>query len=152
LHAGLVFLVPLLTRLGIEELLAERTDLAELDWSDGLLLRLAYRLGVPTDDAALTWLRADGLPVAPANRAVTATWMRATRARARRDTGRTLAAIVRRTGVIAATHTHIDVFLRHTEVDVAVRRAGLDIDPGWVPWLGKVIQFHYGDAIPDGIS
>ena len=27
--------------------------------------------------------------------------------------------------------------------DVAVRRAGLDTDPGWVPWLGTVVMFRY---------
>jgi len=28
-------------------------------------------------------------------------------------------------------------------VDVAVRGAGLDVDPGWVPWLGIVVMFRY---------
>jgi hypothetical protein len=28
-------------------------------------------------------------------------------------------------------------------VDIRVRRAGLDIDPGWTPWLLRVIHFHY---------
>jgi len=150
-HAGLLVLVPLLSRIGIAELLAERTDLAERDWPDGLLLRLAYRLGVPPDDPVVAWLQPGGLAVAPANRAVTAAWIRATRARSRRDTGRSLATITRRSGAIAVTKTHIDVLFRHTEIDVAVRRAGLDIDPGWVPWLGKVVQFHYVDALPDAV-
>ena len=26
---------------------------------------------------------------------------------------------------------------------VPVRLAGLDINPGWLPWLGRVVQFHY---------
>ena len=29
------------------------------------------------------------------------------------------------------------------EVDVDVRIAGLDVDPGWVPWLGAVVRFCY---------
>jgi hypothetical protein len=29
-------------------------------------------------------------------------------------------------------------------VSLAVRRAGLDLDPGWVPWFGRVVGFHYG--------
>jgi hypothetical protein len=24
-----------------------------------------------------------------------------------------------------------------------VRRLGLDIDPGWLPWFGRVVAFHY---------
>jgi hypothetical protein len=28
-----------------------------------------------------------------------------------------------------------------------VRRAGLDFDPGWVPWYGRVISFHYTEQL-----
>jgi len=28
-------------------------------------------------------------------------------------------------------------------VDIDIRRVGLDIDPGWVPWLGRTVTFHY---------
>ncbi|MBU4295130.1 MAG: hypothetical protein L6365_05635 [Desulfobulbaceae bacterium] len=51
--------------------------------------------------------------------------------------------LVNREGFIATTKTHVDVFFDLQDTDVRVRRAGLDIDPGWVPWLGKVIQYHY---------
>jgi len=27
-----------------------------------------------------------------------------------------------------------------------VRRVALDVDPGWLPWLGCVVRFHYGDV------
>jgi hypothetical protein len=29
-------------------------------------------------------------------------------------------------------------------VDLDIRRAGLDLDPGWVPWLGVVVRYRYG--------
>jgi hypothetical protein len=51
--------------------------------------------------------------------------------------------IVRRPGTLDFTKTHIDVFLDHGHADVRLRLAGLDIDPGWVPWLGRVVRFHY---------
>jgi hypothetical protein len=60
-----------------------------------------------------------------------------------------LLALARRPGAIVVTRTHVDVLFRYNQVDLAVRRAGLDIDPGWVPWLGRVVQFHYMDALPD---
>jgi hypothetical protein len=28
-------------------------------------------------------------------------------------------------------------------VDLDVRRAGLDRDPGWVPWLGRCVRFEF---------
>jgi len=46
-----------------------------------------------------------------------------------------------------ATETHLDLDLETKDVDPAIRLAGLDLDPGWVPWLGRVVTFHY-DQIP----
>lgn len=43
--------------------------------------------------------------------------------------------------------SHVEVFYPLDAVRLDVRRAGLDIDPGWLPWLGKVVRFHYG-ALP----
>jgi hypothetical protein len=54
-----------------------------------------------------------------------------------------LRALVLRPGRIAATSTHLDVLFDHTQAELHIRRAGLDVDPGWVPWLGRVIRYHY---------
>jgi hypothetical protein len=51
--------------------------------------------------------------------------------------------IARRVAVIAQEPGWVEVRLRLDEVDLAVRRAGLDIDPGWVWWLGHVVRFRY---------
>jgi hypothetical protein len=48
---------------------------------------------------------------------------------------------------LRATETHLDLDLLVTTVDVALRLCGLDFDPGWVPWLGRVVAFHY-DRLP----
>lgn len=48
---------------------------------------------------------------------------------------------------LRATETHLDLDLEVTDIDIAVRLAGLDFDPGWVPWLGRVVAFHY-DQLP----
>jgi hypothetical protein len=47
---------------------------------------------------------------------------------------------------LRATRTHLDLHFRLASVRVDVRRAGLDVDPGWVPWLGRVVRFHYGSG------
>ena len=145
--AGFLFLVPLLSRIGIALLLEQRPTLAEGDWPERLLRRIGGRLGVPMHDAILDWLTRDA-PIRPDERLVTATTIRAMRDRARRDAGRPLARLIRRDGIIVVTRTHVDVLMHHSQVDVAIRRAGLDIDPGWVPWLGRVVQFHYVDLLP----
>lgn len=51
--------------------------------------------------------------------------------------------MVKRPGYVAATPTHLDITFDQNQLDIGIRKAGLDIDPGWVPWLGRVIYFHY---------
>ncbi len=63
-----------------------------------------------------------------------------------------LAETVTRPGHVAATATHVDICFHIRETDLAVRKAGLDLDPGWVPWFQRVVTFHYvdDDALPGG--
>lgn len=51
--------------------------------------------------------------------------------------------LIQRKGEIAHSRTHLDVLFGDRSADVRIRIAGLDIDPGWVVWLGMVVQFHY---------
>ncbi len=53
--------------------------------------------------------------------------------------------------VLHATETHLDLDLHVTETDIVLRLSGLDLDPGWVPWLGRVVAFHY-DQLPTVFS
>ena len=46
-------------------------------------------------------------------------------------------------GRLFVTRTHVDLVLPLEAADLAVRRAGLDADPGWVPELGRVVQFFF---------
>ena len=39
--------------------------------------------------------------------------------------------------------SHVDIHTTINNVQLPVRLAGLDINPGWLPWLGKVVSFHY---------
>jgi len=49
-----------------------------------------------------------------------------------------------RRGEIVAERGWIEMHFDLADVDVDIRRAGLDLDPGWVPWLGVVVRFLYG--------
>ena len=51
--------------------------------------------------------------------------------------------IAARPGALSVWSGWVEVHLSLDGVDVAVRRAGLDVDPGWVPWLGIVVMFRY---------
>jgi hypothetical protein len=54
--------------------------------------------------------------------------------------------VIARPGSVVATPTHLEVTWPLQAADVQIRAAGLDVDPGWVPWLGRVVRFHYGEV------
>jgi hypothetical protein len=51
--------------------------------------------------------------------------------------------LIRRPGRVSITRTHIDVIFDHKQADMRIRKAGLDLNPGWTPFLGKIVQFQY---------
>ncbi len=50
------------------------------------------------------------------------------------------------TAQVVSNASHIDVYYPLNAVRLDIRLAGLDVNPGWVPWLGRVINFHYIEA------
>ncbi len=54
-----------------------------------------------------------------------------------------VAALLRRRGHVVLEPGWVEVHLRLEDVDLGVRRAGLDLDPGFVPWLGAVVVIRY---------
>jgi hypothetical protein len=74
---------------------------------------------------------------------VASAWLTACRRWLRRHAGIGLADLVLRPARFGMTATHVDLLFRLDQADLRLRRAGLDLDPGWVPWLKRVIGFHY---------
>jgi hypothetical protein len=74
-----------------------------------------------------------------------ACWRRALVRLLRQHADLGLSRVVRRSANIVVTPTHVDVVLPLAQADVALRRCGLDNDPGWVPWFGWIVSFHYID-------
>jgi hypothetical protein len=52
--------------------------------------------------------------------------------------------VCRRVAEVVADPGWIEVRLDLGDVSTGIRRAGLDLDPGWLPWLGVVVRFVYG--------
>lgn len=90
--------------------------------------------------------REHGAPVAPDEAAVRA-WDIALRRWLRRYAHIGVADLVLRPARLAATPTHVDVWLDLRRADLRIRRTGLDLDCGWLPWLGRVVAFHYGPGV-----
>ena len=138
---GLLFLVPLLNQLGLADFLDE--EAASSDLPQRIFAILLRRLPIGDDDPL--WLLC-ALPL-PADRDAdgeAARWLARCRRHLRRHVGIGLYSLVCRPARITICATHVDVRQGIDAVDLRIRRAGLDVDPGWVPWLGRVLRFHYG--------
>jgi hypothetical protein len=127
----------------VGRVLAAHPELIERDWAILLLRRIGSRLGVSPGDPVLEALPMGAGSPDSADRRRAAEWIRSVRRWHRVKLQRPLMTLAQRTGRVAATPTHLDVLFGLDQVDIVIRKAGLDIDPGWVPWLGRVVQFHY---------
>jgi hypothetical protein len=140
---GLLFLLPVLARAGlVEGDSPEATRAAALH----LLQAALHRVHAADNDAA--WLLVADLPPLPPAAA------REAQARALRELGLArrwlhrharlgVVSLVRRPACLSLTSTHIDVRFPLAGADLRVRRAGLDLDPGWLPWFGRVLAFQF---------
>jgi hypothetical protein len=67
----------------------------------------------------------------------------------RRRAGISLAETVRRPGWLLADPAHVTARFPLRAADIRLRRLALDVDPCWVPWLGRGIVYLYGDTPAD---
>ncbi|MBS0554058.1 MAG: hypothetical protein JSS47_16255 [Proteobacteria bacterium] len=161
--AGLLFLLRVLASLRLPEWLEENAAWRDAALPASILACALRRLRVPEDDPA--WLmgmaaadRPEPMPASECwsalgaaglqpkeKRTVAEIWLGGCRRWLRMRARIGVADLVLRPGHMAITATHADVWMAIEQTDLRVRRAGLDLDPGWVPWLGRVVHFHYGD-------
>jgi hypothetical protein len=167
--AGFFFVIALLNRLGLAEALLSVPELIDARFVARLLQSLMHAGGVSATDPITTADWDEKASLEEREMSLTATplmlpacwrarepraaawpitrliriWELAVRRETRRLTGQSLTKLMTRAGSFAFTRTHLNVFLAQEAMDLRVRRAGLDLDPGWTPWLGKVVAFHY---------
>ncbi|MDC0747851.1 hypothetical protein [Polyangium mundeleinium] len=147
---GLFFLIPVLEQIGISARLEADPRLFDVGLAARFFASVARRFGAPAEDAALLALGGDRVDASfedPALGEEVERLVRELLLEARRYFRRNLRLglrdVVCRPGRIGSTRTHIDVVFDLEAADIRVRRAGLDLDPGWVPWLGRVVRYHY---------
>jgi hypothetical protein len=215
-YAGLFFLIPVLSRLGMAAMLEANPHLIEYDLPERFLSFVGARFGIPDDDPVASLLVAHKAEPAPSRcefivpaswraglcrrgplvvrrrrdergaralcdstgkltlalwrgrvpegvrslagdgplrrsaapqsedlRVLLESWLVAARRWCRRFARIGIRELVCRAGRVSQTRTHVDVLFEHGQADVRVRKAGLDINPGWVAWLGRVLTFYY---------
>lgn len=165
-YGGLLFLLHPLRRLGLNALLEQDPALLYHGAGLQLLMRFADHLQISPEDPirrplASSFLENDLVLPAPTWRNLlpperveawsqssdeTDTfqpWMHAVSVLLAREYELSLEAVVQRAAALTCTRTHVDVIFDMNSSDVRIRKAGLDIDPGFVRWFGRVVRFHY---------
>ncbi len=154
--AGLLFLLNTAADASVPDRVLDDPALAarSLRWS---LHRIGRHL-VPVAPADPALLAFCALPAAPVDLVPTAAgeeealrahatrWAVATADRLGRtdtDPFAVVAEVAARAGTVTVEPGWCEVWMAADEVDIEVRRAGLDLDPGWVGWLGTVVRFGY---------
>jgi hypothetical protein len=140
---GVLFLINVLWRLDMESLLVAGGPDAPSGWR--MLHDLGVAFGMPPDEPMAQFLaEADLDTTTPPS--LLAEAMAAIEALYHQPNGLWPLPLEQRAR-LWATETHLDLDLETTSIDLALRLSGLDLDPGWVPWLGRVVRFHY-DQLP----
>ncbi|HSW12441.1 MAG TPA: hypothetical protein VLI06_06340, partial [Solimonas sp.] len=139
--AGLLFLLNALPACGFDRWLQAQPRNA----AAGLLDLLAQRLRMPGDDP-LRQLWQPAVELSPETRTALHSFHFQLRRSLRRHARLGLWSLVHRRGWLVCSDTHADLLLPLSEIDLRVRRTGLDCNPGWVPWFGRIVSFHY---LPD---
>lgn len=168
--AGLIYLLPVMERLGMGSWLRDHPEQIESEFPVRLMLGIGKRAGLDPRDPLhmeLATIAARAAVVEGTGRTPTPdwpdpvrvllaqrppssvpglpedVWVMAIRRWCRRHARMGLVSVVRRHGKFLASRTHLDVFFDLSQIDLRIRRSGLDIDPGWISWLGRVVGFHY---------
>jgi hypothetical protein len=148
---GIVFLLAVMETLGYAGWSAALPDAHARAIAAEVLAQALSRLRVDPFDAAhalvdeLRPARSETAGVEAC--AMAAPWLAACRGWLRRHARITLRTLVLRPARLHWTATHLDVRFDLRALDVRVRRAGLDLDPGWVPWIARVVSFHYEQGV-----
>jgi hypothetical protein len=135
---GVLFLINALRRLEVEALLDEAGPDAPSGWR--LLHDLGVAFGLPEDEPMALLLAAQDLDTTVPPQLL-ASLIARIEVLYRPDGPWPLP--LAQQACLWATETHLDLDLETQAVDVALRLSGLDLDPKWVPWLGRVVTFHY---------
>ncbi|MGC1758595.1 MAG: hypothetical protein WA742_04515 [Candidatus Cybelea sp.] len=147
--AGLYFLLNPMARLGVASAAAD-PRFAQARVAARVLMHLAAHAGVEPSDPILAWMNDE---IEPSNEAFASlgleapyavrAWALAVRRWCWRAGRLSVREIVNRNGRVVSSRTDVDVSFALDQADVRIRRLGLDIDPGWLPWFGCVVRFHY---------
>jgi hypothetical protein len=141
--AGVLLAIRALDRLGLGAWSAAGPRHAADGFGRHLLCHIARRARLPPEDCLFAMLEApDTMPDA----VTLQTWRVGLDRWLRRRTRLRLADLARRRGWLLRVDTTLLVRFPMQAAELRLRRLALDIDPGWVPWLGLSVRYHFSDT------
>jgi hypothetical protein len=150
--AGLFLVIRPLALLGLGAWLDRHPLHAADQFAWRLLYGIATRLRIPEDDALWAILDdACGESSGTEDVGARDAWRIGLDRWLRRRARITLVQTVRRPGWLLADPTQIVARFRVDDADIRLRRLAIDVDPDWVPWLGRSVAFLYRDAPADAV-
>lgn len=145
-QGGLFYCLNFLNRPECQAIMAEHWRLLPDGW--GWLYRLGQTLQLDQDDAVIDFIcmqlgldnrqaldQLAALPAASELNRLAQHWYAKTEV--------WNSTLLQLDATIKYSASHVDIHTAINNVQLPVRLAGLDINPGWLPWLGKVVSFHY---------
>lgn len=146
--AGVVFLINALAQPALRAVIDDARWFSDVPHGWHVLVNLARYLGMPTDDPLAVQLE-KLLTESGTNHLTTEEH------RLAMGTALTIPALALygddlwNPGLLCAggrfrlNASHLDVWLPLDSARLPIRLAGLDLNPGWTPWLGRVVTIHY---------
>jgi hypothetical protein len=162
-HGGLLLFVNLLQALRFERWLGAQPPPTRQPFVDALFTHVLSHCGAPAHDPQFAWFAPTPAAVEVLASAsfddagrqldtaiALCTWRLRLRRALRRHVGLDMPELVSRSAWVSGSATHLDVVFPLAEVELRLRRRGLDSDPGWVAWFGRIVAFHFVevDALP----
>lgn len=138
-NAGLWLVVPALIKMGFSDWLETRNGPKWSGIGHALLAHIAQRYGLERQDPALSpvWLDVE----------ISDEWLIAWRVGLdrwlRRRANIRLCELVKKRGWIRRADASVTIRFRPEDADIRLRRRALDLDPGWLTWLGLVVRYEY---------
>jgi len=132
--AGLFLLIRPLWRMGVEQRSPQ-------GFGRLLLRHVGQRMRIPPEDPLFARLDAED----DGDADMLGAWRIGADRWLRRTTRRKLVDVVRKPGWLIPRDDGLAVRFRVDAADIRLRRHALDLDPGWVGWLGMVVNYHFRD-------
>jgi hypothetical protein len=138
--AGLFYLLRPLRQMGYDAWMKQHPHEATRQHGLQLLRHIAIRQRISAADPVWGLLPPDtdsGVDTSP--------WRVALDRWLRKHCRLNLAKVIKRTGWLEWGEDHISVRFPLDGADLRLRRRGVDVDPGFVSWLGRSVRFTYAD-------